>query len=356
MRILLTGADGYIGAKMGPYLLSNGYDVRGVDIGYYRAGWLYNDAERRPETVTRDIRDLDLDDLRGFDAVVHLAELSNDPLGAHDRENTYDINFRGTVRLALLAKKARVRRFVYASSCSVYGKGNGSGAALDETAAVDPLTAYAECKVLSEQSLLDIADTDFTVTFLRNATAFGASPRMRFDIVLNNLAGLAWTRREIAMTSDGSPWRPLVHVLDICKAFAMTLKADPDCVQGQIYNVGANDQNYRVRDIAGIVAAEFRGCGLTFGAPGSDNRSYRVRFDKIHAALAGFACDYSAEYGAAELRTMFEYIGLTAEQFNAPSFTRLSALKQLLQSGQIDGKFHFKEFVPPVHRRRTAVA
>ncbi len=356
MRILLTGSDGYIGARMGPYLLSAGYDVRGVDAGYYRAGWLYNDAERRPETVTRDIRDLQLEDFQGIDAVVHLAELSNDPLGAHDRENTYDINFKGTVRLALLAKKAGVKRFVYASSCSVYGRGNGGGAPLDETAPVDPLTAYAECKVLSERSLLDLADSDFTVTFLRNATAFGASPRMRFDIVLNNLAGLAWTRREIAMTSDGSPWRPLVHVLDICKAFALTLKADADRVQGQVFNVGANHQNYRVRDIANIVAAEFRGCALSFGEPGQDNRSYRVAFDRIRQHLDGFECDHSAEYGAAELRAVFEHIGLTGEQFNAAAFTRLSALKQLQQSGQIDERFYFRDIARPLQLRRTAAA
>ena len=340
MRVLLTGADGYIGAVMGPYLMAAGHIVQGVDIGYYRGGWLYHDVRDRPAVVTKDIRDLTLDDVRGFDAVIHLAELSNDPLGAHNRDNTYDINLRGTLHLAYLARKAGVRRFVYASSCSVYGAGADS--VRTEMSEVNPQTAYAECKVMAEEGLADITDETFVITCLRNATAFGASPRMRFDIVLNNLAGLAWTQGRIAMTSDGTPWRPLVHVLDICKAFALTLEAPEDRVRGQIFNVGADEQNYRVREIAEIVAAAFPGCTISFAEPGPDNRSYRVSFAKIRENLPGFACDWSAARGAAELRAVFAHVGMTRETFEAAAFTRLNALKSLVTTGQIDGGFHMR--------------
>jgi nucleoside-diphosphate-sugar epimerase len=216
MRILVTGTEGYLGSLLAPMLLDHGHQVIGVDTGFYKEGWLYNGAHRTPETLVKDLRLLEQGDLEGVDAVVHMAELSNDPAGDLIPEVTYAINHEGSVHLARLAKRAGVPRFVYMSSCSVYGVAAGHD--VDETAPVNPQTAYAVCKTLVERDLSAMADDDFSPTSLRNATAFGASPRMRFDIVLNNLAGYAWTVGEIRMTSDGSPWRPLVHALDICTA------------------------------------------------------------------------------------------------------------------------------------------
>jgi nucleoside-diphosphate-sugar epimerase len=340
LKVLVTGVDGYIGAIMAPRLVAHGHRVTGLDVGFYRSGWLYNDLLPRPHTVTRDIRLIEQDDLRGYDAVVHLAELSNDPLSMHDRENTIDINHRGSMRMARAAKAAGVRRFVYASSCSVYGA--GAGEIKSEISAPNPQTAYAECKPLCEQGLADLSDINFTVTCLRNATAFGASPRMRFDVVLNNLAGLAWTTGTIAMESDGTPWRPLVHVLDICRAFELVLEAPAERVQGQIINVGADDQNYQIRDIAEVVQEAFPECAISFGERSADNRSYRVSFAKIQEVLPDFACDWSAKRGGRQLRAVFERVAMDQAVFEAAPFTRLKQLKQLLATGQIDGRLFWR--------------
>jgi len=342
MKVLVTGTDGYIGSVLTPYLLERGHDVVGLDTGFYRAGWLFDDRRDRPRTITRDIRDVRPDDLRGFDAVVHLAELSNDPLGAHNPEITYDINFRGSMNVAQAAKAAGVERFIYASSCSIYGV--GSDAPRTEQSEPNPQTAYAECKVRCEQGMAALADEHFVPTFMRNATAFGASPRMRFDIVLNNLAGLARTTGKIEMTSDGTPWRPLVHVLDICQSIELTLRAPADRVRGEAFNVGDDAQNYRVRQIAEIVAAAFPGCSISFGAPSADNRSYRVSFEKIRKHLPEFRCRWSAESGALQLAGVFDRIGLTAEVFTSSPFTRLLELKRLLETGQLDERFNWTRF------------
>jgi nucleoside-diphosphate-sugar epimerase len=219
MRVLVTGTDGYIGSLLGPALLKRKFEVVGLDSGFYREGWLYNNGVAKfPACISKDIRHISESDLEGFEAVVHLAELSNDPLGQLSPRVTYEINHKGSVNLARKCKQVGIRRFVYASSCSVYGV--GSDDYKTEESAPNPQTAYAECKVKVEREVSDIADSDFSPTFLRNATAFGPSPRMRFDIVLNNLAGMAWTAREIKLTSNGTPWRPLVHVLDVCDAVA----------------------------------------------------------------------------------------------------------------------------------------
>ena len=261
------------------------------------------------QTLAKDIRRLTAADLEGADAVVHMAELSNDPLGQLSPTITYQINHQGSVRLAQLAKRAGVDRFVYMSSCSVYGVADGE---VDETSPINPQTAYAECKTMVERDLTAMASDTFAPTFLRNATAFGASPRMRFDIVLNNLAGLAWTEKKIAMVSDGTPWRPLVHGLDIAKAIRCVLAAPVELVAGEVFNVGSSEQNYRVREIAEIVGAEFPGCEVTFGASGGDNRSYRVSFDKINNKLPGFSCDWDAVAGARQLHQVFRQIDLDA--------------------------------------------
>ena len=340
MRILVTGADGYIGTRLVPVLRARGHDVVGFDTGFYAAGWLDWPPGRPEPCRPLDTRDVVPADVRGMEAVVHLAELSNDPLGQLAPEVTHDINYRGTLRLAQACRAAGVGRFVYSSSCSVYGAADG---VVTERSPVNPQTAYAHCKVLCERALAAMAADDFSPTILRNATAFGASPRMRFDIVLNNLAGLAWTRREIRMTSDGTPWRPLVHVLDICEAMACVLEAPREAMHGAVFNVGDDSQNYRVRDIAAIVAGVFPGCALTFGDSGGDTRSYRVAFDRIHELLPAFRTGHDAVAGALELRAMFEAIDLSPAMFQAAPFTRLHQLQTLLASGRLDKRFRWSD-------------
>lgn len=340
MKILLTGSDGYIGSRIAPMLLERGFEVVGLDTGYYRDGWLYHEAAAYPRLISRDIRTISGEELQGFDAIVHMAELSNDPLGQLHPEITYKINHQGSVRLAQLCKQVGISRFVYTSSCSVYGVG-GEDVKTEESEPA-PQTAYAACKVLVERDLSRLADDDFSPTFLRNATAYGASPRMRFDVVLNNLSGLAWTTGEIRLTSDGTPWRPLVHVLDIGEAIACALTAPREAIHNQIFNVGDTRQNYRVRDIAGIVAQAFPGCELTLGAPDKDNRSYRVSFEKIENGLPGFRCQRDARFGAEELRATFERIAMSREVFESRSYTRLKQLKHLIDTNQIDGDFFWR--------------
>lgn len=337
MRVLVTGVDGYIGSVLAPLLLERGHDVVGLDTGFYREGLLYNGGWTYPTTVSADTRRITESHIAGFDAVVHLAELSNDPLGQLNPELTYVINHEASTALAASCKQAGVSRFVYASSCSIYGAG------LDDWRTEDsppnPQTAYARCKVLVEQSVSQFADDDFSPTFLRNATAYGPSPRMRFDIVLNNLAGLAWTTSEIKMTSDGSPWRPLVHVRDICEAIACTLEAPRETVHNQVFNVGDTTENYRVRDIAEIVADAFPGCTMTLGKSDGDNRSYRVSFEKINSELPGFRCQHTAAIGASQLYDLFTRIQLTPEMFQFRAFTRLKQLQHLRATRQIDDAF-----------------
>ena len=341
MKVLVTGTDGYIGALLGPFLLKQGYEVVGLDTGFYREGWLYNDGiARSPACVSKDIRRVTEEDLQGFEAVVHLAELSNDPLGQLRPDITSDINHAGTVAFARKCRQAGVSRFVYSSSCSVYG--TGSGDFKTEKSETNPQTAYAECKIRAEQDISKMADEDFSPTFLRNATAFGPSPRMRFDIVLNNLAGVAWTTMQIKMTSDGTPWRPLVHVLDICEAVACTLRAPREAVHNQVFNVGDNNQNYRVKEIAELVAQVFPGCQLTTGNNDGDNRSYRVSFDKINAQLPGFKCRRNALTGAQQFHELFERIDLSRETFEHRAFTRLKQLQYLLKTRQIDDSFFWR--------------
>ena len=343
MKVFVTGTNGYIGSILGPYLIERGMQVIGLDTGYYRDGWLYSDdkaSPRTPMTINKDLRQITTDDLDGVDAVAHLAELSNDPLGQNDPTITFEINHKGSVRLAELARKAGIRRFVYTSSCSVYGAGTGDF--LDETSPPNPQTAYAQCKVLVERDVGKMAGDDFCPVFLRNATAYGPSPRMRFDIVINDLSALAWTTKRIAMISDGSPWRPVVHVNDICEAIYRSLVAPEDAVRGQIFNVGQNAENYRVREIAAIIAAEFPGCEVTTGPSSGDNRSYRVNFDKIQSQLPGFRCQYTAKDGAKQLRQLFERIAFSDETYKFRAFTRLKQLQYLQKTKQVDSELFWR--------------
>src|SRR6185437_272020 len=330
----------YIGSLLAPVLAHRGHEVIGLDSGFYLDGWLSNEAPTSATTIRKDIRQVTEQDVRGCDAVVHLAELSNDPLGEHNPEVTYEVNYRGSAHLAAVCKAASIPRFVYSSSCSVYGAGSDS--LRTEEAETCPQTAYAECKILVEQALLAMASDDFSPTVLRNATAFGPSPRMRFDIVLNNLAGWAWTTGEIKMTSDGTPWRPLVHVLDICDAVARALEAPRDCIHAQIFNVGTAEQNYRVREIAEIVARTFPDCNLALGTNSGDTRSYRVSFDKIHTTLPGFACTRDAALGAEQLRDLFARIDLSPDQFEFRAYTRLRQLKHLISTGQVSNDLFWR--------------
>lgn len=334
MKVLVTGTDGYIGVLLASVLAERGHEVTGLDTGFYRDGWFYDGASACSTQIKKDLRQVTEDDLRGFDAVAHLAELSNDPLGERNPEITFGINHRASVELARKCKNVGITRFAYTSSCSVYGAGSDDWKT--EESAPNPQTAYARCKVLVERDLLAMASDDFTPTCLRNATAFGPSPRMRFDVVLNNLAGLAWTTNVIKMTSDGTPWRPLVHVLDICEAIACVLDAPRQNVHAQVLNVGASGQNYRVREIAEVVAEAFPGCQVTFGKSDGDNRSYRVSFDKIHTLLPAFTCRRDAAQGARELHDVFTRIGMTRDTFEFRAYTRLKQLDYLVTTQQVD--------------------
>jgi nucleoside-diphosphate-sugar epimerase len=343
MRVFVTGSDGYIGSRLVQRLHGAGHEIVGFDTGFYRDGWLYSDPRElsiTPLTIAKDLRSLSESDLEGCDAVVHLAELSNDPLGQNNPAVTHKINHHGSVSLAEKARKLGIRRFVYTSSCSVYGAGTGDF--LDETSQTNPQTAYAECKVRVERDVGKMAGADFCPVFLRNATAYGPSPRMRFDIVINDLCALAWTTKRIAMVSDGSPWRPVVHVEDICEAILCSLSAPEEAVRGQIFNVGQNSENYRIREIAELVAAEFPGCEVSVGPPSGDTRSYRVNFDKIHRQLPGYRCRHTARDGARQLHEIFQRIEMSPDTYQFRAFTRLKQLKYLQKTNQIDAEFYWR--------------
>jgi nucleoside-diphosphate-sugar epimerase len=337
MRIFVTGTDGYLGSLLAPELVRRGHDVIGLDTGYYKERMLYRDDGMAPRTLVKDLRQIETADLQGVNAIVHMAELSNDPAGQLAPHITYEINHKGSVRLAELARKAGVERFVYMSSCSVYGVAGDDF--VTEESPLNPQTAYGNCKTLVERDVRALANSGFAPTFMRNATAYGASPRMRFDIVLNNLAGLAWTTKEIRLTSDGTPWRPIVHGLDISQAIVAVLEAPREAVANEVFNIGDTDHNYRVKEIAEIVGEVFPGCAVSFGPPSSDNRSYRVSFDKIRKHLPSFKCRWDARRGAEQLLSLFRRVDMTEEVFHYRAFTRLKQLEYLIRTRQIDENF-----------------
>jgi nucleoside-diphosphate-sugar epimerase len=340
MRVLLTGSDGYIGVRMADYLMRCGHDVVGYDTGLHRVGWLYHATEQRPLTVTKDTREIGEDDLRGFDAVVHLAEVSNDPVGELSPDMTFAVNHRGTVRLAETAKQAGVRTFVHMSSCSVYGEmGEHPSVEGDPT---NPLTAYATCKVLVERDVGSMADASFAPVFLRNATAFGASPRQRFDLVVNDLVAGAYLYKEIRLTSDGTPWRPFVHVLDIALAVDCVLRADRDAVGGEIFNVGADALNDQVIEIAQLISGLVPGCEIVIGPPSADRRNYRASFAKIRRHLTDFECQWDLERGILELLDVLRRIGFDEEQYRSRGYTRLKQVRHLLDTGQVDEQLRWQ--------------
>jgi nucleoside-diphosphate-sugar epimerase len=332
MRVLLTGHQGYLGTVMAPILRAAGHDVTGLDCGFF-ADCVLGDVPQDPPGIRLDLRDVTVEHLVGFDAVVHLAALSNDPLGAVAPQITYDINHHASVRLAQLAKEAGARRFLYASTCSVYGA--GGDALVDESAPLRPLTPYAESKVRVEQDLVAIADESFSPVFLRNATAFGFSPRLRADIVLNNLVGHAVLSGEVRVLSDGTPWRPLVHARDISTAFCLALDAPVDKIHCTAYNVGTERNNLTVTDIAVAVREVVPDSKLVItGESGADPRSYRVDFSAVREAL-GFEAIWSVLDGATELHEKYLAADLTTTDFTG-RFVRLSRLNTLRGEGLLD--------------------
>ncbi len=334
MRVLLTGHTGYLGTVMAPVLTAAGHDVVGLDSGLF-ADCLLGPAPADPPGIDVDLRDVTLEHLTDIDAVIHLAALSNDPLGALAPELTYDINHRASVRLARLARDAGVARFLYASTCSVYGASGGAGL-VAEDAPLRPVTPYAESKVRVEDDLHELADDHYTPVFMRNATAFGYSPRLRADIVLNNLVGHAHLSGEVLVLSDGTPWRPLVHAGDIARAFAAALVAPREAVHDKAFNIGTERNNVTVAEIANEVVEAVPGSRLRItGEAGADPRSYRVDFSRFRAAIPGFDCEWTVKAGAVELIDAYQKFGLTTESFEQ-RFTRLAWLRDQSAAGLVD--------------------
>jgi nucleoside-diphosphate-sugar epimerase len=334
MRVLVTGHCGYIGTVMVPMLLAEGHEVVGLDSDLYAASTFGEGMVDVPE-IRKDIRDIEQKDLEGFEAVIHLAGLSNDPLGDLNPSLTYEINHLASVRLAELSKKAGVERFIFSSSCSNYGAGGED--LLNEQSAFNPVTPYGISKVRVEQDVARLADDNFSPTFLRNATAFGVSPRLRFDLVLNNLVAWAFTTGRVYIKSDGTPWRPIVHIADISRAFIAVLHAERSLVHNDAFNVARNEDNYRIRELADIVKETVPGCVIEYAKDaGPDKRCYRVDSSKIMRTLPAFKPVWNARKGAQELYAAYQRVGLRLEDFEGPKYKRIDHIKSLLNSGRLN--------------------
>jgi nucleoside-diphosphate-sugar epimerase len=346
MRVLITGHNGYIGSVLAPMVRAAGHDVVGLDTFLFEGGTFGPDGSQ-VEALRMDLRDAQVADLRGFDAVMHLAALSNDPVGDVNPQCTYDINHHGSVRLALLAKEAGVPRFIFASSCSLYGLAGDE--MLTEEAAFNPITPYGVSKVLFERDVAKLADDHFSPTFLRNSTAYGVSPRLRADVVVNNLVALAFTTGEVLIQSDGTPWRPLVHIEDIARAFLAVLHAPRELVHNQAFNVGRSEENYRVRDLGELVEAVVPGSKVRYAEGGGpDPRCYKVDCGKLMRTLPEYQPQWTVRRGMEQLRDAFERNGLTREELLGDRYFRIKRIRALQSAGLLDESLRWISVETPV--------
>jgi nucleoside-diphosphate-sugar epimerase len=335
MKVLVTGDRGYIGAVLVPFLRTAGHQVDGLDLGLYEGCDLLGGPDPIGSRAPRDMRDVGPEELAGYDAVVCLAALSNDPLGHLNRETTYSVNLDGTLKVAEAAKAAGIGRFLFASSCSLYGAAGSE--AVGEDADMYPVTPYGETKALAEQELAKLADDNFSPTYLRNATAYGASTRLRLDIVVNNLTAIAMTTGEVRLESDGSPWRPLVHIEDISRTFLTVLEAPRELIHDEAFNVGRSEDVVQVRDIAEMVRDAVPGSTLSFAAgAGPDLRNYKVDFSKLGDTFPDLRLRWTVRAGVEELAAAYRRHGLTLDDFNSAQFVRLRRIQQLLSLGLVD--------------------
>jgi nucleoside-diphosphate-sugar epimerase len=354
MRILVTGHDGYIGTVLVPILLSAKHDLVGLDSNLF-ARCTFGGRIGNIPSIKKDIRDVTAKDVDGFDAVLHLAGLSNDPLGDLNPKLTLEINYLASVRLAQLAKAAGVPRFVFSSSCSNYGAGGDDF--LTEESAFNPVTPYGTSKVLVEQEVAKMADANFSPTFLRNATAYGVSPKLRFDLVMNNLVAWAYTTGRVFIKSDGTPWRPIVHIEDISRAFLAVVEAPRDLIHNQAFNVGRNEDNYRVREIAQIVKETVPGTEIEYASDASpDKRCYRVDCSKVQRVLPGFKPLWDARRGAEELLAAYQRIGLTVNEFEGIRYKRIAHIRALIEEGAVDENLRWSTPPPPPSERLAVPA